>query len=678
MTPDGWRRVKEIVGAALEMPASERRRFADEACGSDAGLRADVERLLAQESGSLESPLAGLRTPELREGQALGHYRVVRKLGQGGMGAVYQAEDQELHRMVALKVLPGLSPSAADSASRNRLLAEARAMSALTHPNIVTVHQVGSAEGVDFIVMEFVKGKTLAEWIPADGMPFRKLLELAMQIASGLAKAQVEGVVHGDVKPRNVMVTAEGEVKVVDFGVARMLKAQGASASPGGTAAYMSPEQARGEAVDARSDIFSFGAVLYEMASGRRAFDGVESVLHSEPPRLEGAQVPREFAKIVERCLRKDPNRRYQNIADVRIALEDLHAEASLAPSPQQQQDASKPGRWKLAAAATACLLLVTAIAAGTWWSRVGGSRHSTEVVRSSFLISDSGLGLALAGIAISPDGQTVVFGAQAQGAESRLYARRLSERTPRPIAGTEGALYPFFSPDGEWIGFSVANRGYFKVPVAGGPVQKISGESGYGGVWLPSGRIILGWDIQGLGSASADGRSGEILTPCAQQGDRYLWPSSLPGQNDFLLTVYRDGRSAVAAYSSRTGKVSRLIEDASHGMYVEGYLAYVAQGRLFAAPFDPESLELKGAGQIVAEDLGLAHSFAGAPYSISHAGTLVYAPEQTSLMSLVWKDREGRTTPLPDKPRTYSSPVLSPDGQRLAVLVMQGESHNI
>lgn len=672
MTPDGWRRVKEIVGAALELPASERRRFADEACGSDAGLRADVERLLAQESGSLESPLAGLRTPELREGQALGHYRVVRKLGQGGMGAVYQAEDQELHRMVALKVLPGLSTAAADSASRNRLLAEARAMSTLTHPNIVAVHQVGSAEGVDFIVMEFVKGSTLAERIPAGGMPVWKLVDLAMQIAAGLAKAHTESVVHGDVKPRNVMVTPEGEVKVVDFGVARMLQSQAGSAESGGTAAYMSPEQARGEAVDARSDIFSFGAVLYEMASGRRAFDGIESVLHSEPPPLD--RVPREFARIVDRCLRKDPNRRYQHIADVRIALEDLHVE--VAPG---QADASKSRSWKLAAAA-ACLLLVTAVAAGTWWSRGGGgSRHAAdEVVRSSLLLSDSGLSLALAGLAISPDGQTVVFGAKSADSEARLYARRLSERAPRPIAGTEGSSYPFFSPDGEWIGFSVANRGYFKVPVAGGPVQKISDESGYGGVWLPSGQIIQGLDTEGLGSVSADGRAGEIAIPCAAKGDRYLWPSALPGQKDFLFTAYREGRSAVAVYSSRTGKVARLIENAGHGMYVDGYLVYVAQGRLFAAPFDPGALELKGTAQIVAEDLGIAHSFAGAPYSISPAGTLVYVPAQVSLTRLVWRDREGRTTPLPHKARNYSSPVLSPDSKRLAVLVMQGAAHNI
>ncbi len=289
MTAERWAQIKEIFQAALEKPISGRGAFLEEACRGDGALRQEVESLLAgQDSPSLESPaeelLNHIARAELATGQTLAQYRVEAKLGEGGMGAVYRAYETRLRREVALKVLP--PERLADPESKQRLLREARAASALNHPNIVTVHEIGSDNGVDFIAMEFVEGKSLHEIIPAKGLPLGKALDYAVQIAGGLAKAHAAGIIHRDLKPGNIMVTSDGVVKLMDFGLARRLRrAESDTASLtvegeiAGTPAYMSPEQARGEELDARTDLFSFGVVLYEMATGKQAFSGTTSAL---------------------------------------------------------------------------------------------------------------------------------------------------------------------------------------------------------------------------------------------------------------------------------------------------------------------------------------------------------------------------------------------------------------
>jgi len=368
MTPDRWARVKEVLGAALEKAPHERPRFLDETCASDPSLRREVESLLAQpEESGLKSPVEAGPMPEFSAGQMLGRYRVETKLGQGGMGAVYKAHDSVLRRPVALKVLPPGQLS--DPEGRERLTREARAASALNHPNIITVHDISSENGVDFIAMELVEGQPLSDLIPAGGMPVAQALHYAMQVARGLVKAHRAGIVHRDLKPGNIMVTSDGLVKLLDFGLARRARMTAASGTTGsltaegvisGTPSYMSPEQAQGKPVDARSDIFSFGSVLYEMVSGQRAFRGetqastLAAVISREPAAL-GAEIPRDLKQVIARCLRKDPERRFQHMDDVKIALEELKEESDLGKLARDASSSPRTSWRKLALVEQGC-----------------------------------------------------------------------------------------------------------------------------------------------------------------------------------------------------------------------------------------------------------------------------------------------------------------------------------
>ncbi len=343
MNPERWARIKEICGAALEKPRAEQREYVNEVCGADAALCKQVERLLAnQDANGFTSPartwLSAATAPAFAPGTLIGRYRVESKLGAGGMGAVYKAYDAQLRRPVALKVIAPEHP--VDREWKRRLIREARAAAALNHPNIVTVHEVGSEGGVDFIVMEYVEGRGLDELIGRKGLKLGEALKYAVQIADALSKAHAAGIVHRDLKPANVIVTAEERVKVLDFGLAKqaedafttddVTREDRQSTQLGmlvGTAGYMSPEQVERRRVDARSDIFRFGSVLYEMVSGRRAFKRdtptmtAAAILCMEPESL-GAKAPRDLKKVVERCLQKDPGRRLQTMVEVKKALE--------------------------------------------------------------------------------------------------------------------------------------------------------------------------------------------------------------------------------------------------------------------------------------------------------------------------------------------------------------------
>ncbi len=344
-TGDRWRSVEELYQAALDLPASERAAFLKESC-SDEQLRREVESLLgfAPQGDPLlkNSPWAQAAT--LEPGVDLGPYRIEERIGSGGMGEVYRARDTRLEREVALKVLP--ASVMGDVERRARFVREARAASRLNHPNTVTVYDVGEQDGRVYIAMEYVAGKTLAAMIPRAGLPLSDTLKYAIPIAAALAKAHAAGIIHRDLKPGNIMVTGEGVVKVLDFGLAKLMEARIASKDRTptaaletqegmfmGTPAFMSPEQAEGKAVDARSDIFSFGAVLYEMATGKRAFHKdsmmatMAAVLHEEPDPLP-ASVPIDLQKVILRCLKKDPERRFQTMADLRVALEELREES--------------------------------------------------------------------------------------------------------------------------------------------------------------------------------------------------------------------------------------------------------------------------------------------------------------------------------------------------------------
>ncbi len=364
MTAERWAQIREVFHAALEKPKSGRDTFLEEACRGDYALRQEVEKLLAeQDSPTLMSPaeelLKHIAAAELAPGQTLAQYRVEAKLGEGGMGAVYRAYDTRLHRDVALKVLP--PEHMADPERRQRLMREARAASALNHPNIVTVHEIGSERGVDFIAMEFVEGRSLADAIPAKGLPLARALDYAIAIAGALAKAHAAGIIHRDLKPANIIVTRDGRIKLLDFGLARRVQLTESESTTftaegeiAGTPAYMSPEQAEGKPVDARSDLFAFGSLLYEMVTGQRAFHGasklstLSAILKEEPQPVSAvvADAPRDLEKIITRCLRKDPARRFQDTDDLKIALAELK-EALPTPKPSRRG-------WILALAAVA------------------------------------------------------------------------------------------------------------------------------------------------------------------------------------------------------------------------------------------------------------------------------------------------------------------------------------
>ena len=428
-------------------------------------------------------------------GQTISHYEITEKLGEGGMGVVYKARDSRLKRFVALKVLP--PEKVADQERKHRFVQEARSASALNHPNIVTVHDIDQADGIDFIAMEFVEGKTLDELIGRKGLKLNEALKYAIQIADALAKAHAAGIVHRDLKPGNVMVTAEGRVKVLDFGLAKLTEATSVSqvgttqteqptTESGlivGTASYMSPEQAEGKKVDARSDIFSFGSVLYEMLTGRRAFRRdspaltLAAILHLEPPPLP-AEIPQELERVVARCLRKDPSRRYQHMDDIKIALEELKEESDSAKLSAAVAPPTGPYRWPWVAGLTV-LVVLAALALYQWLAPRPAPFARTEIVR----LTDAGGANAAA---ISPDGKYVIHAVTEQGDSSLWWlnvATRSRDELLPPAPGTFSNLQ--FSGDGNSI-YYVFDTGkppptMYTMPVPGKNATRLAAFAGVG-----------------------------------------------------------------------------------------------------------------------------------------------------------------------------------------------------
>ena len=459
MTPERWRRVKEVYQSAADRFPEERDGYLAEACGADVGLRQEVERMLRHGSG--EGPLdrpawdGAALDIGLPAGAQLGPYEVLEEIGAGGMGRVYKARDTRLRRTVALKTLP--PEYASDAERRSRLLREARAASALNHPNIVAIYDVGSDNGVDFIAMEFIEGQPLSDAIPARGMPLGKALDYAVQIAAGLAKAHTAGVVHRDLKPGNIMLTRDGLVKLLDFGLAQRMKLEEGHETTltmeggiAGTPSYMSPEQALGKPADARSDVFSFGSVLYQMVTGRRAFEKdshistLSAVIEQEPQPLPSS-VPRDLEKVIARCLRKDPERRFQHIDDVKVELEELKEESD---SGTLAMKAAPPRRRWVWAAAIPALLAAGFFAWRMWWSP-----PSAKPLHAVALTTFPG---AKSSPSFSPDGNYVAFAWSGPKQNNLdIYVQQISAGSPLRLTTDPRNDYdPAWSPDGRWIAF--------------------------------------------------------------------------------------------------------------------------------------------------------------------------------------------------------------------------------
>ena len=465
----------------MESPAESRASYLETLCGDDAELLAEVERMVEAAEhrthvGLLDAPAWQQMAPLLSEsprqiekrlaaGTQLGPYRIVELLGAGGMGEVYRARDTRLGREVAIKVLGSPFPAKTDGYAR--LLQEARAVSALNHPNILALHDICSEKGTEFLVMELVRGKTLGQMIGNRGMAVNKAVKYAIPIADALARAHMAGILHRDLKPSNIMITEEGVPKVLDFGLARAAESEnrndgqetrsegrGSEQVVAGTAAYMSPEQAEGKKLDARSDIFSFGAVLYEMVTGRRAFHGdstastLAAVLgrEPEPPTRFAPQMPRELERIIQRCLRKDPNRRFHSMHDVKVELEEVREESDSGIEPAQAP-ARKYRRMRIYATVAAVVVL-TAASAAWWLYRPPLPPPSAPVPLTAYEGNQSSPDF-------SPDGSQVAFAYGEQQGKSHIYVKPIGSTNHLQLTkGNADDDYPRWSPDGRWIAF--------------------------------------------------------------------------------------------------------------------------------------------------------------------------------------------------------------------------------
>lgn len=445
-------------------------------------------------------------------GETISHYQILEKLGEGGMGVVYKARDLRLDRFVCIKILR--PEQMKDESRKQRFIQEAKAASSLNHPNIITIHEIDQAEGIDFMVMEFVAGKTLEHLIPGGGMPVVDVLKYGIPISRALAAAEAAGIIHRDIKPGNIMVGTNGIVKVLDFGLAKLLtqelsaedatqtlKANTAEGTIVGTASYMSPEQAQGRPVDRRSDIFSFGAVLYEMVSGHRAFAGsnavsvLAAILEREPAPLSGrdSRIPRELERVVMRCLRKDPERRFQHMSDLRVALEELKEESDSGKlTPVQLGRETRRRKWLLPGLSAALVVLVSA-GGWLWWH----SRAAKTAVRPLTRLTFNGVSNYPA---ISPDGKLLAYQATINGANPQIWVQQIGGSKPIQITHEEsGAFYPAFSPDGTQIVYS-SDQGIYEVSALGGDVRMIT-DAGLYPSYIPNGSALLFWRSTGAHS---------------------------------------------------------------------------------------------------------------------------------------------------------------------------------
>jgi Tol biopolymer transport system component len=639
-------------------------------------------------------------------GARLGPYEVLAVLGAGGMGEVYRARDSKLNRDVAIKVLP--SQYGNDPERVARFHREAQVLAALNHPNIAHIHGFDNLSGTHALVMELVPGPTLAEQIEQGPIPVAEALTIARQIAEALQAAHEQNIIHRDLKPANIKVREDGTVKVLDFGIAKLAADPAADSdtlghaatvtTPAvtlagvmlGTAAYMSPEQTKGRPADRRSDVWAFGAVLFEMLTARRAFEGEDitetlaNVLRSEPDwtRLP-ADVPPHITRLVRQCLAKDRRQRLADIAVALFVLNDSAGSAPLGPT------AGPPvaARWwrRLLLPAAAAVALALAVASAAWMAT-----RPTPPQVTRFAIVQSGpnalsVDAQSRDLTITPDGSRIIYKGASTGVETRLLVRALDRLDATSLTKGGLARAPFSSPDGRWIGFiEPAPVTLHKVSIEGGPSIRLCALDGpsRGFTWGTDGRIVYATAVTttGLQRVSSDGGEPEILTrPNRERGEAdHLWPHLLPGGASVLFTITPliggtdASQIAVLDLRNPNAEPKTVVRGGSQAQYLPtGHVVYAADGALRVAPFDLNRLELTGPATSLVEDV-VTLSSGTAEFDVSRDGTLVYVTggaDMSSPRTLVWVDRQGVETAVKGAPtRPFVSLRLSPEGSRAAV----------
>jgi Tol biopolymer transport system component/predicted Ser/Thr protein kinase len=634
-------------------------------------------------------------------GSIVSHYRILAKLGEGGMGIVYKAEDTKLDRIVALKFLP--PHLAASEQDKARFIQEAKAASALNHPNVCTIHDIQEHDGRMFIVMEFVDGQTLQE--KKGSLSLKQALDVGIQIADGLAAAHEKGIVHRDIKPENIMIRKDGIAQIMDFGLAK-LRASGSKitrltkeGSTVGTAGYMSPEQVQGQDADHRSDIFSFGVLLYELFTGQLPFKGVhESALLYEIVNVDASPmssvkqgIDPQLDEVVLDCLEKDPKERCQSVAEVARDLRRLRtgtgrqgvsrvAPVRVSGGSESARNMSVSGMqkrrqpfwpWLCGALSIALVALLVVV-----W-RFGIASHPVIRLGITFPKGEAAASQYYSSIAISPDGTQFVY-----RMGGRLCKRSMNSFTAEAIPGTDGGVNPFYSPDGRWIGFYSDGK-LKKVSLSGGMPLDVSDVMGNrGAAWTKDGRIVFAPATRGgLVWSSEDGGSRHQLTTIdsARHERTHRWPQILPDGKTVLFTVgtmdspdyYED--ATIAAVNIETGERKAVMKGASTAYYLHtGHLLYSHAGMLFAAPFDAAQCEVKGTAFPVLDSVSGDAIIGASNYAVAGNGSLAYVPGSSGHLNrtLVLVDRNGTLSTLPVPVQAYMELHVSPDGKRVAVAI--------
>ena len=650
-------------------------------------------------------------------GSTISHYKILDMLGEGGMGEVYRAHDSQLGREVAIKVLPEAFTQ--DEERLARFEREARMLAALDHARIASIYGLEEVEGKRFLVMQLAEGETLQEMIARGPVPVEEALKIALQIADALETAHAKGIIHRDLKPANVKVDEQGQVKVLDFGLAKALEGDPTSSgshpslmeSPTltaqmtghgvllGTAAYMSPEQARGEAADKRADLWAFGVVLWEMLTGNQLFvgntlsDTLAGVLRDEP-KLEALphETPAAARRLVRRCLEKDVHERLSDAATARLELEDalagrgdLEVEASAgttATTPTWQRILP----WALLAASALALVAVLMTRGAPEGSPQRQIRLKTELSTDPLFVRIG------SSVVLSPDGSRIAYVSEGENEVDTLYLRSLDQLDPVEIAsGPTGSqpYHPFFSPDGQWLGFTTPTE-LKKVPITGGtPMALCEVQRGRGATWTRDDVVIFSpAGISPLHKVSAAGGEPQPLTTFDEErGDiSHRWPHALPDGKWVLYTVGSRGmdsadEAVIDAVNVETGESKTLINGGYYAQYVPtGHLVFIRDSTLFAVTFDPEKVELTGSPAPVVQGIVTNVAPGGAQYSFSNDGTLAYIGGVMEIPTypVVWVDREGATSALWDAAASYGAPSLSPDGKRLALSVLREDNWDV